>query len=176
VPHEIPDLPGVSTLVLRETDVYVSLNEASADVRVETAFNLPQTIGDKYPDVSAECAPASTWTFSGAHKTQSNGKVTIHLNKFLECVSASIDSVTSDRRYMGGVTKFTTTPESEDPVLLTCTIDSEELKPDNRSYFFFPTAFDVKITVMSWNVEGNPASYVGFNWIAVARTAQLAGV
>jgi hypothetical protein len=161
---EVPDTPGVSELVLREL-VFVSLNEDSAEVHAETVFPRISRIPTKPPEVSASCSSVHTWTLSGRHKTHSDGEVEINLNRFLKCVSASIEGAQYPA-YIGSLPHFTATPELEEPAFLTYTLDAQNVEHTE------PQALNVMIKVMSWKHDGNPAPNVTFNWIAVARTAR----
>ena len=168
-------------IVLRE-EALVSLNRASADVRVETVFRL-RRLGDP-PQVTSFCDKASTWTFSGNHTTGADGTVEIHLNKFLDCLPGVIRDVVvgpNDVPAVGGVLNanfigsrpsFTATPESEEPVFLTCRIDVVGLQPP-QGQAFLPQALDVKVKIMSWKHDGKSAPNVTFSWIAITRTATV---
>lgn len=168
-------------IVLRE-GALVSLNRASADVRVETVFRL-RRLGDP-PQVTSTCDKASTWTFSGNHMTGEDGTVEIHLNKFLDCVPTVIRDVVVGQNdlpavggvlysnYIGSRPSFTATPESEEPVFLTCSIDVMALQPP-QGQAFLPQALDVKVKVRSWKHDGNSAPKVTFSWIAITRTATV---
>ncbi len=168
-------------IVLRE-GALVSLNSASADVRVETVFRL-RRLGEP-PQVISACDKASTWTFSGNHMTGDDGTVEIHLNKFLDCIPTTIRDVVVGQNdqpavdsllysnYIGSRPNFTATPESEEPVFLTCSIDVIALQPP-QGQVFFPQALDVKVTVRSWKHDGTSAPKVTFNWIAITRTATV---
>jgi hypothetical protein len=167
---KVPAIPGIRDIVLRE-EALVSLNSASADVRVETVYPLISRIPPPPPQVSSSCDKARTWTFSGSHMTGANGTVEIHLNKFLDCIPAVIDGVIYSN-YIGSRPSFTATPESEEPVFLTCTIDVRALQPP-QGQVFLPQALDVTIKVRSWKHDGTPAPNVAFNWIAIANTATV---
>jgi hypothetical protein len=168
-------------IVLRE-GALVSLNSASADVRVETVFRL-RRLGEP-PQVTSSCDKASTWTFSGNHMTGDDGTVEIHLNKFLDCIPIVIRDVVVGQNdlpavagvlysnYIGTMPSFTATPESEEPVFLTCSIDLMALQPP-PGQAFFPQALDVKIKVRSWKHDGSSAPKVAFSWIAVTRSATV---
>jgi hypothetical protein len=174
----------VCTRVIRQTlqpflpadvaDIFVSLNSASAEVRVEPVSPRISRIPAKPPEVSASCNSVRTWTFSGRHQTHNNGEVTINLNKFLECVSASIEGVIHSN-YIGSLPHFTATPESEEPAFLTCTIDAKKIAPP-PGQVFLPQALDITIKVVGWKHDGNPAPDVAFNWIAVAVVATATNV
>lgn len=165
---KVPDTIAISQIVLRE-EALVSLNSASADVRVETVYPQILRIPEPPPQVTSSCDRARTWTFSGSHMTGANGTVEIYLNKFLDCIPVAIDGVLYFT-YIGSRPNFTATPESEEPVLLTCTIDARPLQPP-QGQAFLPQALDVTIKVTSWKHDGTPAPNVTFNWIAIALTA-----
>jgi hypothetical protein len=180
---KVPAIPGIRDIVLRE-EAFVSLNSASADVRVETVYPLISRIPPPPPQVTSSCDKAPTWTFSGSHMTGANGTVDIHLNKFLDCIPAVIRGVVVGQNdlpavagviysnYIGSKPTFTATPESEQPVFLTCSIDVVGLQPP-QGQVFLPQAWDVTIKVRSWKYDGTPAPKITFNWIAIARTATV---
>lgn len=167
---KVPAIPGIRNIVLRE-EALVSLNSASADVRVETVYPLISRVPPTPPQVTSSCDRARTWTFSGSHMTGANGTVEIHLNKFLNCITSSIDGVIYSN-YIGSTPNFTATPESEAAVFLTCTIDVRALQPP-QGQVFIPQALDIKIKVRSWQPDGTAAPNVPFNWIAIARVATV---
>lgn len=166
----VPRIPGIREIVLRE-QAFVSLNNSSADVRVETVYQLTQ-IPLPPPQVTSSCDGARTWTFSGGHMTGANGQVEIHLNKFLDCVPASIEGVLSSN-YIGSRPNFTATPETEEPIFLTCTIDATILQPPQGQVFLPQQALDVIVRVRSWRHDGTTAPNITFNWIAIARVVTV---
>jgi hypothetical protein len=93
----VPSVPGIRQIVLRE-QALVTLNSSSADVRVETVYQLTQ-IPLPPPTVTSSCEGARTWILSGSHKTGDNGLAEIHLNKFLDCVTVAIDGVLNSKLY-----------------------------------------------------------------------------
>jgi len=165
---KVPSIPGIREIVLRE-EALVSLNSASADVRVETTYQLITPVPPPPPEVTSSCDKARTWTFSSSHKTGANGTVDIHLNKFLDCITAAIDGVLYSS-YIGSRPHFTATPESVEPVFLTCEITVVALQPP-QGQFFIPQALDVTVRIRTWKHDGRPAPNVTFNWIAIARVA-----
>ncbi len=165
----LPNIPGVREIVLREQS-FVSLNNDSANVRVETIYPLFR-IPPPPPQVTSTCDKARTWTFSGSHITGVNGTVEIHLNEFLDCLPTTIDGAIYSN-YIGSWPSFTATPESEEPIFLTCTIDAQVLQPP-QGQVFLPQALDIKIRVRSWRHDGTPAPNVTFNWITIARIASV---
>jgi hypothetical protein len=72
--------------------------------------------------------------------------------------------------YIGSRPHFTATPESEDPVFLTCAIDMRLLLPP-QGIFFAPQALDITVRVRTWRHDGRPTQNVAFNWIAIAEVA-----
>jgi hypothetical protein len=106
------------------------------------------------------------------------------LNKFLDCLPGVIKDVVVGQNdlpvaggviysnYIGSRPNFTATPESEEPVFVTCTIDATALQPP-QGQAFLPQALDIKIKVRSWKHDGTPAPNVTFNWIAIAKTATV---
>jgi hypothetical protein len=167
---KVPSIPGIRDIVLRE-GALVSLNSASADVRAETVYPLISRVPPPPPQFTSSCDKARTWTFSGSHMTGANGVVAIQLNKFLDCIPTVIDGVIYSN-YIGSRPHFAATPDSEEPVFLTCTIEVRALQPPQMQVFL-PQAWDVVIRVRSWKHDGTPAPNVVFNWIALARTASV---
>jgi hypothetical protein len=116
--------------------------------------------------------------------TGANGTVEIHLNKFLDCLPSVIKDVVVGENdlpvtggviysnYIGSWPHFTATPESQEPVFLTCTVDARALQPP-PGQAFLPQAWDVKVRIRSWKHDGTPAPNIEFNWIAIARTASV---
>jgi hypothetical protein len=182
IEFKVPDGLIIPREVVLREGVLVSLNSASADVRIETVFRL-RRLGEP-PEVTSSCEKASTWTFSGNHMTGADGTVEIHLNKFLVCIPTVIRDVVVGQNdqpavagvlysnYIGSWPSFTATPESEEPVFLTCRIDVVSLQPP-QGQAFLPQAMDVKIKVRSWKHDGTSAPKVTFNWIAITRTATV---
>jgi hypothetical protein len=180
---KIPSTPGVRDVVLTE-NVFISINSASADVEITTSHALISRNPPPPPRVTNHCEDALTWTFSGSHVTGSKGTVEIHLNKFLDCaafkyvVVGEADApvvVKWQDNYIGSMAHFTATPESEEPVFLTTTVNLSPLPP-HPGRFFKPDPLDVKVTISSWKHDGKPAANVAFNWIAVARTASYSDI
>ncbi len=167
---KIPATPGIRNVVLREESL-VSLNSSSADVRIETVYPLISPIPPPPPQVTSHCDGVRIWSFSGSHMTGSNGIVDIHLNKFLDCIPAVVDGIIYSN-YIGSVPNFIATPESEEPVFVTCTIDARVLQPP-QGQAFLPQAMDITIRARSWKHDGIPAPNVMFSWIAIARTATV---
>lgn len=167
ISYQIPDhiYPEV---VVRE-NALVILNDAAADVNIETSRFFIRIGGERNETVSTRCDSVHTWTISGKHRTGTNGKAKINLNKFLDCIPGTIESA-HHSKYIGSRPNFTATPEAEDPAFLTFTIDDQPIDaPPTEA--FFPMALEIEITVRSWNHGGNPAANIPFNWIAIARTA-----
>ncbi len=162
---DIRAVPGVRVFVARE-EALIALNPASADVRVETSQRLGILLP---PVVTQSCERAKTWTISGSHKTASNGKAAVRLDRFLACAPSAIDG-SSGRNYLGSRPSFTATPEAAEPVFLTCTIDAT---PSPQG--FFPPQLAVTVTVMSWRHDGTAAPDTAFSWIAIAREANEIG-
>ena len=123
----VPNVPGIRDIVLRE-GVLISLNDASADVRVETVYPLITPIPPPPLQVTSSCDRARTWTFSGSQMTGGNGTVEIRLNKFLDCIPAAIEGVIYSN-YIGSRPHFVATPESKEAVFLTCNIALNALQP-----------------------------------------------
>jgi hypothetical protein len=74
--------------------------------------------------------------------------------------------------YIGSRPNFTATPETDQPVFLTCTIDADALQPP-AGQVFLPQALDVTVRVRSWKHDGASATNIVFNWIAIMRTATV---
>ena len=167
ISYEIPDhiYPEV---VVRE-NALVILNDAAADVIIETSRFFIRIGGERNETVSTRCDKVHTWTVSGKHSTGTDGIAKINLNKFLECIPATIESKHYSK-YIGSRPNFTATPETEDPAFLTFTIDDRPIDA-HPTEAFLPAALEIEITVRSWNHGGNPAANIPFNWIAIARTA-----
>lgn len=186
IEFEVPvGLSIPSEIVLRE-GVFVSLNSAAAGVQAETVFRL-RPLGVP-PQVTSFCNNERTWTFSGSHMTGDNGTVEIYLNKFLDCIPTVIRDVVVGQNdlptvagvfrsnYIGSRPSFIATPESEEPVFLTCAIDARILQPRQSQDFFYPQALDITVKVRSWKHDGTLAPKITFNWIAITSIATEVGV
>jgi hypothetical protein len=167
IKYKIPD-NLYHEIIVRE-NALVILNDAAADVNVETS-NFFHRLGVE-PDqtVKTRCDSVRTWTISGKHSTGTNGIAKINLNKFLECIPGKIEG-TIYANYIGSRPNFTATPETEDPAFLTFTIDAQPI-PAPPGQGFIPTAYDIEITVRSWQHDGNAAPNIPISWIAIAQTA-----
>jgi hypothetical protein len=114
-PFSIPE-HTYPEIVFRE-NALVILNDTAADVSVETS-NIFVQIGDEPKEtVSTRCDSVRTWTISGKHRTGAKGTAVIKLNKFLDCIPATIEG-TFYSNYIGSRPNFTATPEAEDPAIL----------------------------------------------------------
>ena len=167
ISYQIPDhiYPEV---VVRE-NALVILNDAAADVNIETSRFFIRIEGERNETVSTRCDSVQTWTILGKHRTGTDGKAKINLNKFLDCIPGTIENA-HDSNYIGSRPNFTATPETEDPAFLTFTIDDRTIDAPPTGVIS-PAALEIDITVRSWNHGGNPAAYIPFNWIAIARTS-----
>ncbi len=170
----LPNL-GTREIVLREQTL-VSLNKNSANVRVETIYQYPSLLiqPPPTPQITNTCDKALTWTFSSNHITGLAGVIEIHLNKFLYCVPSTIEGVIYSN-YIGSWPSFTATPESEEPIFLTFTIDGRVLQPPQGQHFF-PLALDIRILVRSWKPDGTFAPNITFNWIAIAQVGSVTNI
>jgi hypothetical protein len=166
-PYPIPE-PIYPEIVVRE-NALVILNDTAADVNIETSKLFHRIGGEPNETVATRCDSVRTWTISGKHRTGANGTAKINLNKFLDCIPATIEG-THYSNYIGSRPNFTATPEAEDPAFLTFTIDAQPTAPP-PSQAFLPTAFDIEITVRTWQHDGTSAPNIPFSWIAIARTA-----
>jgi hypothetical protein len=166
----VPDIPGFSEIVLRELAL-VSLNNPAAEVRIETVFPAIVRIPPDPPRVTTSCESGSTWTFSAKHQTHADGTVEINLNKFLDCIPATIEG-TLYSNYIGSVPHLAATSETDQPVFLSYTMDIKPVAPPPQQAFL-PQAWDVTIKVRSWKPDGTPAPNIPFSWIAIARTATV---
>ena len=164
------EIPGsiYPELVIRE-NALVILNDAAADVNIETSRFFIRIEGERNETISTKCDSVGTWTISGKHRTGTNGDARIHLNKFLECIPASIQNA-ANLNYISSRPNFNATPESEKPAFLTFTIE-EQVLDEAISGYVSPTPLDIKITVRSWDQNGDPLAHIPFSWIAIARTA-----
>ena len=161
--REILLTPGV-TLVTATEEVLVSLireNENSEEVKVETRQRL--AIPPPPPLVRTTCEKASVWTLSGSHRTGANGRHSIHLNKFL--TTDCLDGVDAGTTF-GSWPSFIATPESQEPVFVTYTIQAQ---PSGGG--FFPPPLDLTVEVFSWQNDGTPAANIPFSWVAIARAS-----
>ena len=163
-----------ATLVDPETRVFVSRQEVlatatdkSARVRVETIHRLGRVISSTPPPiVNTTCDRTNTWTFSGSHRTDGQGTKLITLNNFIpDCIDGYRN------KQIGSYPHFTATPETEQPVFLTCSITAIL----SGGSGFSPPSMDVKIKVFSWLHDGAQAPGIPFNWIAITELANPFG-
>lgn len=116
------------------------------------------------------CEDTLIWIIGGRAKTNNSGEAIIHLNQYL-CLSHDEESVAQS--YVPSILSapnFVVTPQSGTPVFATTTITTEAsnfdsaLPIDADSNVEFPEILDVKVTVLTWNLDGSKAPNITFNW------------
>jgi hypothetical protein len=124
------------------------------------------------------CKESYIFLISGNDTTGENGEIILSINRILCDYKIKVPNIPDSKdAFLIHRPQFTALPEKDKPTLLTTSFSlttippAERLLVDREGNVFTGTAFDVKIKVMSWNVDGSKAGQVPFSWMCTVEAA-----
>jgi hypothetical protein len=146
-------------------------NTRDAAVSFLKASHITNTLGS-----TGGCTNTLMWIMGGRARTDRDGQAVIKLNEYL-CPTRDEESPASiyDRPSITSRPWFVATPRISSPILLTTAYVLKPINPPGASQVdvaAYQGVFEVELKVMSWKLDGKPASYIGFDWNCIVEGAR----